>query len=132
MGIIYPPQVEIGWTYLPNIGRGASGPPASSPRFRHHWNSSWAKQSIRDLQNCTNNLFFKTFFSSAKKVDAKLRQWLKELDIDEPSIRKFADEDLSLHDVLHLMTRDDLTRLNLKLGPELRIWDKIVKDRKKP
>jgi len=70
--------------------------------------------------------------SSAKKVDAKLRQWLKELDIDEPSIRKFADEDLSLHDVLHLMTRDDLTRLNLKLGPELRIWDKIVKDRKKP
>merc|ERR1719189_3228103 len=69
--------------------------------------------------------------SSAKKVDSKLRQWLKELEIDESSIRKFADEDLSLHDVLHLMTRDDLARLNLKLGPELRIWDKIVKDRKK-
>jgi len=69
--------------------------------------------------------------NSAKKVDGKLRQWLKELEIDEASIRKFADEELSLHDVLHLMTRDDLGRLNLKLGPELRIWDKIVKERKK-
>jgi mitogen-activated protein kinase kinase kinase 5 len=69
--------------------------------------------------------------SSAKKVDGKLRQWLKELEIDEASIRKFADEELSLHDVIHLMTRDDLGRLNLKLGPELRIWDKIVKERKK-
>ena len=80
----------------------------------------------------TNFVFihFVYVFSSAKKVDSKLRQWLKELEIDESSIRKFADEDLSLHDVLHLMTRDDLARLNLKLGPELRIWDKIVKDRK--
>lgn len=62
-------------------------------------------------------------------MDAKLRNWLKDLDIDEASIRKFAEEDLSLGDVLSLMTRDDLARLNLKLGPELRIWDKIGKER---
>ena len=79
---------------------------------------------------CTIPFIF-YLFSSAKKVDGKLRQWLKELEIDEASIRKFADEELSLHDVLHLMTRDDLGRLNLKLGPELRIWDKIMKERKK-
>ena len=62
-------------------------------------------------------------------MDVKLRQWLRELEIDELSIRKFADEDLSLQDVLHLMTKADLGRLNLKLGPELRIWDKITKER---
>ena len=86
-------------------------------------------------EQCKYNIctisFFLYLFSSAKKVDGKLRQWLKELEIDEASIRKFADEELSLHDVIHLMTRDDLGRLNLKLGPELRIWDKIVKERKK-
>ncbi len=58
-------------------------------------------------------------------------QWLKDLDIDECSIHKFAEEDLSFRDVTQLMTRDDLARLNLKLGPELRIWEKICKEKNK-
>ena len=62
-------------------------------------------------------------------MDDPLREWLAELDIDEASVKKFAQEDLTLNDVLSLMTRADLSKLRLKLGPELRIWDKISKSR---
>ena len=64
-------------------------------------------------------------------MDARLHQWLKDLDLDENSIEKFAAEDLTYQDVLTLMTREDLSKLNLKLGPELRIWNRITTERKK-
>ena len=63
-------------------------------------------------------------------MDAKLRQWLRDLDLDENSIRQFSEEDLTFNDVVTFMTREDLRSLKLKLGPELRIWDAIMKHRK--
>ena len=75
---------------------------------------------------------FLLFSCHTPKLDSELRNWLKDLHLDNPDItRKFSEQELTLHDVLTLMTRDDLSKLNLKLGPELRIWDKIIKDRKR-
>ena len=68
---------------------------------------------------------------SPTRMDARLHQWLKDLDLDENSIEKFAAEDLTYQDVLTLMTREDLSKLNLKLGPELRIWNRVLTERKK-
>ena len=62
-------------------------------------------------------------------MDTKLRQWLRDLDLDESSIRQFSEEDLTFHDVVTFMTREDLRSLKLKLGPELRIWDAIIRHR---
>jgi len=47
--------------------------------------------------------------------DQNLVGWLKELAIDDSSIDTFINEDLTLNDVLELMSRDDLKRLGLKV-----------------
>ena len=70
-------------------------------------------------------------FFSPMKLDSKLHQWLKELDVDDGTIEKFASEDLTYSDVMTLMTREDLSKLRLKLGPELRIWNRITLERSK-
>jgi len=61
--------------------------------------------------------------------DQDLVNWLKNLAIDDKSVDKFVNEDLTLNDVLELMYRDDLKRLGLKAGPELRIWRAILRHR---
>ena len=75
-------------------------------------------------------MFFFKYFSPTR-MEPKLHQWLKDLDVDSTTIEKFAAEDLTYLDVLTLMTREDLTKLNLRLGPELRIWHRITIERNK-
>ena len=48
--------------------------------------------------------------------DQQLVDWLHNLAIDDRSVDMFLNEDLSLNDVLELMSRDDLKRLGLKVG----------------
>jgi len=62
-------------------------------------------------------------------ADKELVTWLQNLAIDERSVDVFINEDLTLNDVLELMSRDDLKRLGLKAGPELRIWRAILRHR---
>jgi len=62
-------------------------------------------------------------------ADKELVTWLQNLAIDERSVDVFVNEDLTLNDVLELMSRDDLKRLGLKAGPELRIWRAILRHR---
>lgn len=58
--------------------------------------------------------------------DTALIDWLQSLSLDEDSIRKFKDEDYTKDDVLNLMSREDLRRLGLKGGMELRVWKAIT------
>ena len=49
-------------------------------------------------------------------ADKELDTWLQNLAIDERSVDVFVNEDLTLNDVLELMSRDDLKRLGLKVS----------------
>ena len=78
--------------------------------------------------------------------DPELLAWLQKLPLDSRTIEILIGEDLTLNDVLELMSRDDLKRLRLKVrlyigfllslisfylqaGPELRIYRAILKHR---
>ncbi|XP_076678297.1 apoptotic signal-regulating kinase 1 isoform X3 [Andrena cerasifolii] len=62
-------------------------------------------------------------------ADQALVEWLQDLQIDEGSIETFMYEQYTLDDVLCHVTRDDIRRINLKGGIELRIWQAILKHR---
>ena len=64
--------------------------------------------------------------------DPDLVKWLQNLGLNASSIDRIIGEDLTLSDVLELMSRDDLKRLGLKAGPELRIWRAILQHRNIP
>jgi len=70
--------------------------------------------------------------SSEATRDPALVQWLQNLGLNNNSIDRIVSEDLTLTDVLDLMSRDDLKRLGLKAGPELRIWRAILQHRNIP
>merc|ERR1711892_428394 len=70
--------------------------------------------------------------SSDGQTDPALVKWLQDLGLNTRSIDKIMSEDLTLEDVLDLMSRDDLKRLGLKAGPELRIWRAILQHRNIP
>jgi len=61
--------------------------------------------------------------------DPALLSWLQQLPLDNRTVDILLSEDLTLNDVLELMSRDDLKRLRLKAGPELRIWRAILNHR---
>jgi len=65
-------------------------------------------------------------------VDCQLVAWLGGLGLNQETIAKMTGEDLTLSDVLELMSRDDLRRLGLKAGPELRIWRAVLQHRNVP
>jgi hypothetical protein len=53
--------------------------------------------------------------------------WLRDLGLGgEETMARVTAEDLTLTDLLDLVGRDDLRRLGLKAGPELRIWRAIL------
>ncbi|XP_011497787.1 PREDICTED: mitogen-activated protein kinase kinase kinase 15-like [Ceratosolen solmsi marchali] len=62
--------------------------------------------------------------------DAQLIIWMQTLKIDSETIERFIQEEYKLEDILIYLTRDDLRRLNLKGGIELRIWKAIIAHRK--
>jgi len=70
--------------------------------------------------------------SSDTTRDPALVQWLQNLGLSNSSVERIISEDLTLNDVLDLMSRDDLKRLGLKAGPELRIWRAILQHRNIP
>nr|QJI10538.1 mitogen-activated protein kinase kinase kinase 5 [Neoseiulus barkeri] len=73
--------------------------------------------------------------SSSSKVlakddgDPEMVRWLENIGLDEESVMKFIQERFSMEDVLQLVERDDLKRLGLKLGYEVRVWTAIQKQR---
>ncbi|XP_043275443.1 mitogen-activated protein kinase kinase kinase 15 isoform X2 [Venturia canescens] len=63
-----------------------------------------------------------TDHNTSSNPDSRLVEWLEGLGIDENSIQRFVYEEYTLEDVLFHVSRDDLRRLNLRGGVELRIW----------
>ncbi|XP_033214856.1 mitogen-activated protein kinase kinase kinase 15 isoform X1 [Belonocnema kinseyi] len=61
--------------------------------------------------------------------DTILVEWLQKLDLDESSIERFLYEEYTFEDVMYHITREDLRRLNLRGGVELRIWKAILQHR---
>lgn len=62
--------------------------------------------------------------------DSKLTSWLQGLGLHESSQRIFLAEGYTLDDVLYDITQDDLKRIPLKGGTQLRIWRAIKQHRK--
>merc|ERR1712115_649954 len=61
-----------------------------------------------------------------RESDPRLVEWLKELGLNKESMDRILGEELTLTDMLELMDREDLKRLGLKAGPELRVWRAIL------
>ncbi|XP_064629593.1 mitogen-activated protein kinase kinase kinase 15-like isoform X2 [Lineus longissimus] len=59
------------------------------------------------------------------QADDDLVRWLQQLHIDEQTVQKFVDEEYDLETVKEDMTRDDLRRLGIRGGVQLRIWRAI-------
>ncbi len=64
--------------------------------------------------------------SSPNPSDPELVAWLKNLNLNEAAVQRFVDEDMTMGDVAQLVSKDDLRRLGLKTGPELRVWKAIL------
>jgi hypothetical protein len=58
-----------------------------------------------------------------------LATWLEDLSLPRSAVAKLVEEEVELEDLLELVTREDLTRMGLKIGPQLRIWQKVQKYR---
>jgi len=60
--------------------------------------------------------------------DAGLVAWLSDREFDQDTIRKVTAEGYSKDDFVSLITREDLRRLNLRGGIELRLWREILRE----
>ncbi|XP_063990230.1 mitogen-activated protein kinase kinase kinase 15 isoform X2 [Diachasmimorpha longicaudata] len=70
-----------------------------------------------------------TDHNNPSNADQRLVEWLQGLGVDDASIDRFIYEEYTLEDVLFHMSRDDLRKLNLRGGVELRIWMAITSHR---
>ncbi|XP_074640238.1 mitogen-activated protein kinase kinase kinase 15-like isoform X2 [Tubulanus polymorphus] len=61
-------------------------------------------------------------YNTTQTADEELVKWLKNLNIDEDTIQKFVMEEYDLPTVLEVMTREDLRRMDIRGGPQCRIW----------
>ncbi|XP_028997841.1 mitogen-activated protein kinase kinase kinase 5 [Betta splendens] len=64
--------------------------------------------------------------------DSELSRWLRLYGADQDSIDRIQNEDYSLNDLLHHVTRDDLKSLRLRGGVLCRLWKAITDHRHKP
>ena len=62
-------------------------------------------------------------------VDSSLVSWLERNGLETSEIRLFTAERYVLSDVLDFFTREDLRRLGLRGGSELRLWREILDHR---
>ncbi|XP_043471010.1 mitogen-activated protein kinase kinase kinase 15 isoform X1 [Leptopilina heterotoma] len=67
-----------------------------------------------------------TDINATMTTDTKLVDWLHSIDLDELSIDRFLYEEYTFDNVKSDIKRDDLRKLNLRGGVELRIWKAIL------
>ncbi|XP_012153342.1 apoptotic signal-regulating kinase 1 isoform X3 [Megachile rotundata] len=81
------------------------------------------------LQQPVSLIVSNSHSSTDPYADQALVEWLQSLQIDEATIERFMYEQYTLDDVLNHISRDDIRRLNLRGGIELRIWQAIINHR---
>lgn len=64
------------------------------------------------------------------QIDQRLADWIKGLGLHESAQRIFLAEGYTLEDVLYNISEDDLRRIGLRGGTQLRIWRAIMQHRK--
>ncbi|XP_043223574.1 mitogen-activated protein kinase kinase kinase 15-like isoform X4 [Amphibalanus amphitrite] len=64
--------------------------------------------------------------------DGSLVDWLVQHGADHLTVSRFINEGYHLDDVLAMMTREDLRRLHLRGGMELRLWRALCEHRRRP
>ncbi|KAK9506900.1 hypothetical protein O3M35_008749 [Rhynocoris fuscipes] len=79
-----------------------------------------------DDDNIRNNNILPEISVTDSGADSNLVKWLQSLRLDQQSIDKFLMEEYCLDDILHFVSRDDLKRMNLRGGVELRVWKAIL------
>ncbi|XP_063226712.1 mitogen-activated protein kinase kinase kinase 15 isoform X2 [Bacillus rossius redtenbacheri] len=62
-------------------------------------------------------------------ADPALLEWLQGLSLDQGSVERFLMEEYTLNDVLLFVTREDLRRMGLRGGVELKVWRAVAKAR---
>ncbi|CAG5088317.1 Similar to MAP3K15: Mitogen-activated protein kinase kinase kinase 15 (Homo sapiens) [Cotesia congregata] len=70
-----------------------------------------------------------TDHNTPSNTDNKLVEWLQGLGIDDMSIERIIYEEYTLDDILNSISREDLRRIRLKGGIELKIWSAIMSHR---
>uniref|UniRef100_A0A6I8Q400 mitogen-activated protein kinase kinase kinase n=1 Tax=Xenopus tropicalis TaxID=8364 RepID=A0A6I8Q400_XENTR len=70
------------------------------------------------------------YVSHERPTDQELVNWLRELGADDDVVNQFVEEEYTLYNVLHDITKDDLKSLRLRGGELCRIWKAITKYRK--
>ena len=78
--------------------------------------------------------FFYTIFLSISdvQIDPALVSWLEANGLSSAEVDLFTAEGYALSDVVDFFTREDLRRLGLRGGPELRLWRAILERRANP
>ena len=67
--------------------------------------------------------------SAGVDTDQNLEYWLQTLSLSRDTAAVLTTEELTLEDLLETLSREDLRKLGLKIGPELRIWQAVQKHR---
>jgi len=103
---------------------------ASSLAVHHRPSAQFNSQMSTDEDSRSNEL---PSSSNNKKTEAVVSDglvgWLTDLNLQPDTVSRIVAEEITLSDLLELVTRDDLRRLGLKAGPELRIWRAILQHR---
>jgi len=103
---------------------------ASSLAVHHRPSAQFNSQMSTDEDSRSNEL---PSSSNNKKTEAVVSDglvgWLTDLNLQPDTVSRIVAEEITLSDLLELVTRDDLRRLGLKAGPELRIWRAVLQHR---
>ncbi|XP_031328111.1 mitogen-activated protein kinase kinase kinase 15-like isoform X1 [Photinus pyralis] len=85
-------------------------------------NSQQQAQALRQILSCRCQQ------RDDVQIDQRLHQWLQGLELDDVG-QKLINEGFTLEEVLYIISREDLHKVGLRGGPELRIWRAIVHHR---
>uniref|UniRef100_A0A182KAK0 mitogen-activated protein kinase kinase kinase n=1 Tax=Anopheles christyi TaxID=43041 RepID=A0A182KAK0_9DIPT len=108
------------WNRMPPVGLTAAGPPNHLPAVDEGRDGAMEKQQKEQEEE-----------EDEVMGDRRLAEWLQAQGIKRPECqRRILREGFLCDDFLYDLERDDLRRLGLKIGEELRIWNALKRHRR--